>query len=84
MRQVESLRGETTVLFVTHRLETAKVADRIAVLENGRVQGQGGYEELLEVNALVQSLAVDGGSTTEQRGSDNQYNTDEGVADEDR
>ena len=89
MRQIESLRGATTVLFVTHRLDTARIADRVAVLEDGRLQGQGGYEELLEGNTLVQSLAANEDTTAEQRYSENDstvpiFDADEGVVDEDR
>jgi ABC-type multidrug transport system fused ATPase/permease subunit len=88
MGHVESLRGETTVLFVTHRLNTARVADRIVVLENGRVHAHGGYEELLEGNTLVRSLAAEEGMTTEKyfgEKDDTDHTFDEdGVADEDR
>ena len=74
LTQVASLRGATTVLLITHRLEPARVADRIVVLENGRVHGQGRYEELLKANTLLQSLAADEvGRATEQGDSDHHY-----------
>ena len=41
-------RGERTLLFVTHRLDTAALADRVAVLDGGRLAGLGGHAELLE------------------------------------
>lgn len=40
------MRGRTT-LVITHRLELARLADRIVVLENGRATEQGTAEELL-------------------------------------
>lgn len=38
---------DNTVLFVTHRVESARYADRICVMENGRVVGFGTHEELI-------------------------------------
>ena len=37
-----------TVLIVTHRVSTARLADRIAVLDRGRIVDAGSHEELLE------------------------------------
>jgi len=36
-----------TVFFVTHRIESARYADRICVIEDGRVAGYGTHEQLL-------------------------------------
>jgi ATP-binding cassette, subfamily B, bacterial len=41
-------RGKTT-LFITHRFNTVGVADRIMVLENGRVTEFGSHQELIEI-----------------------------------
>jgi len=42
----EALESQT-VLFVTHRVESARYADRICVIEDGRVVGYGTHEQLL-------------------------------------
>ncbi|MEM6797623.1 MAG: ATP-binding cassette domain-containing protein, partial [Acidobacteriota bacterium] len=49
-RVLEGLLAETresTVVFVTHRLSTAALAERICVLEQGLLVGLGGHESLL-------------------------------------
>lgn len=41
---------DKTVLFISHRLSTTKLADRIIMLENGRIIEEGSHEELMELN----------------------------------
>jgi ATP-binding cassette subfamily B protein len=49
MREVA--RDRTTIV-IAHRLQTARVADRIAVLDKGAVAEIGTHEELLELDGL--------------------------------
>ena len=39
--------GDKTVIFISHRLSTTRIADRIIMLENGKIVEQGNHEELL-------------------------------------
>jgi ABC-type multidrug transport system fused ATPase/permease subunit len=47
--------GATRIL-IAHRLHTVQDADRILVIEGGRVVQDGGYEELREVEGLFRGL----------------------------
>jgi ATP-binding cassette subfamily B protein len=49
------LRGRTTLL-IAHRLSTLRLADRIAVLVDGRVVEQGSHHELLATSATYRAL----------------------------
>lgn len=47
---------ESTVILVAQRVSTIKNADRIIVLENGRIVGQGTHRELLKVCKVYQEI----------------------------
>ncbi|WP_067388627.1 ABC transporter ATP-binding protein [Streptomyces sp. F-3] len=49
---------QTTVLVIAHRLSTVTTADRIVVMESGRVRTTGTHEELLVRDALYRRLAA--------------------------
>ncbi len=54
---VEKLSKDRTTLIVAHRLATVKQADRIVVLDKGRVVAQGTHEALVKEGGLYARLA---------------------------
>ncbi len=45
-----------TIIFVTHRVQTAAIADHIVVIEKGRVHSSGTHDELMENSELYRLL----------------------------
>ena len=53
---IEGLKGTRTILMVAHRLSTIMRADRIFVLEDGRIVESGTLEDLLGLNGRFKQL----------------------------
>ena len=54
---LDELSRDRTVLVIAHRLATVRRADRIIVLEGGRIVAEGRHEELIRSNPLYARLA---------------------------
>jgi len=50
MKSLESIKGKTTILMVSHRPSHIKMADKVLVLENGMVQKFGSPKEIFPEN----------------------------------
>jgi ATP-binding cassette subfamily B protein/ATP-binding cassette subfamily C protein/ATP-binding cassette subfamily B multidrug efflux pump len=62
---LDELRGHVTIVAIAHRLSTIRDADRIVVLNHGRITEAGAHEELMRIEGglyqrlyLLQQLAV--------------------------
>ncbi|MFP6655197.1 MAG: ABC transporter ATP-binding protein [Myxococcota bacterium] len=53
---IDALRGERTIFIVAHRLTTIRHADRIVVLDAGRVAEIGDHETLMNQNGIYREL----------------------------
>ena len=51
-QSLAELKGERTVIVIAHRLSTVRRADRILVLDDGRLLASGSHEELLKTSEL--------------------------------
>jgi ATP-binding cassette subfamily B protein len=56
-RAVEELARTRTTLIVAHRLATVKKADRIIVMEDGKIAAQGTHDALVAEGGLYARLA---------------------------
>jgi ATP-binding cassette subfamily B multidrug efflux pump len=62
---LDELRGQVTIIAIAHRLSTIRAADRIVVLNHGRIAEQGRHEDLMQIEGglyqrlyLLQQLAA--------------------------
>lgn len=57
MSAIEGLNDDLTILIIAHRLTTVRSCDFIIELENGRVVGQGAYEDLIASSPSFSKMA---------------------------
>ena len=54
IRYIESLRGSATVIIIAHRLSTVQRVDKVFVIEEGKVTGEGSFAEVRSEVPLVE------------------------------
>ncbi len=59
LKNLKSASQDKTTLIVSHRVSSAKNADKILVLENGRILQEGTHEELNNVEGYYKQLYLD-------------------------
>jgi ABC-type bacteriocin/lantibiotic exporter with double-glycine peptidase domain len=58
-----------TVIFVSHRIATAMLADQICVLDEGRIVAAGSHQQLLSESKLYRDMFAAASTTDEGRGA---------------
>lgn len=62
-KALNQMRGKVTVVLIAHRLNTVQHADRVFLIDQGRIRDEGTFKELLarnpSIDRLVQLLKVD-------------------------
>ncbi len=56
LRALASRRGKQTTILIAHRLSSTRLADRIFVLDHGKLVQQGNHDELLAVDGPYRRL----------------------------
>jgi len=56
MEAIGGMDKRKTIILIAHRLNTVKHCDCVFIIENGKLVGQGTYNELLESNRFFQTL----------------------------
>jgi ABC-type multidrug transport system fused ATPase/permease subunit len=57
MQALDTITAGRTLIAVAHRVTTLRDADRIIVLEGGRITAEGGYDTLLATSPTFRALA---------------------------
>ena len=62
-RALDALREGRTTFIIAHRLSTVADADRIYVLDQGRIAEQGTFRNLIAMKGLFARMVAEGGFT---------------------
>jgi len=56
MQAIEELTRKKTVIMIAHRLKTVRNADKIVVIDEGRIVQEGKHEELIKTDGIYKKF----------------------------
>ena len=56
MKAIDALTKEKTIIMIAHRLKTVRNADKILVIDNGKIAQQGTHDELMKTDGIYRSF----------------------------
>lgn len=63
----ENLKLDHTIIIITHKKDVMKIADKIVVLNKGKIVGQGDHDELMKDNAYYIDLQTNNYSSSHKK-----------------
>ena len=66
----ENLKLDHTIIIITHKKDVMKIADKIIVLNKGKIVGQGTHDELMKNNKYYIDLQTNNYSSSHKKGID--------------
>lgn len=77
----ENLKLDHTIIIITHKKDVMKIADKIVILNKGRIVGEGNHDELLKNNPYYIDLQTNNYSSSHKKEVDDisieKHNTEE-------
>lgn len=67
----ENLKLDHTIIIITHKKDVMKIADKIIVLNKGKIVGQGSHEELMKDNEYYIDLQTNNYSSSHKQTEEN-------------
>jgi ATP-binding cassette subfamily C protein len=58
IEQLERLKAKITIIMIAHRLSTVKNCDKLFLLKEGRIVGEGTYNELVSSNEEFRKMSL--------------------------
>lgn len=55
---IDQLKGRMTIIVIAHRLSTIRNADKVMVLESGKVIQEGEYKQLAQTKGALRKMLV--------------------------
>ena len=57
LKTIEKIKKNRIIIIITHRTNTLKICDKIAFINNGKIEAQGNYNELMSKNKNFREIA---------------------------